>query len=557
MRGLRRDAPGRSRGKVRLPGALPFFFTGLRHGVVARVIAAVVAEYFGGLQNGLGTRITSAAANTAYPRAWAFVVGAMPARPRLLPRRRSLLERLAMPWRQARRPPATQPRPNRADTTMRRRMSTHHRVAGGARRAVGVAGARAAGCSDDDGGADEPATSRPSGGELTTVKLQLQWFTQAQFAGYFAAVDQGFYEDAGPRRRDPRGRRRHRAADRAGPGQRPTTPSRGCPRRWQSREQGAGITDVAQIFQRSGTLQVVVRGQGHHRPPADLEGKKVGNWGFGNEFELFAGMTKAGLDPARTSRSSSSSSTCRRCSSGDIDAAQAMTYNEYAQVLEAENPDTGELYTPDDFTVIDWNDEGTAMLQDAIWANTEKLDDDQAYQDTDGQVPQGVASRAGSTAATTPRSAATSSWPQGSQARRQPPAVADERDQQARSGRRPDGIGIIDEAAWDQTVEVALDTKNAEGATVLTQKPDGRRGLHQRVRREGARRAEGRGRRRDGRGLRADRRHPRGGRQLRVGRRPAAGRRSTSRGPVPARTPTARRDGPHRIVQAGRGRCRS
>ena len=32
---------------------------------------------------------------------------------------------------------------------------------------------------------------------------------------------------------------------------------------------------------------------------ADLKGKKVGNWGFGNEYELFAGMTKAGLDPAK------------------------------------------------------------------------------------------------------------------------------------------------------------------------------------------------------------------------------------------------------------------
>ena len=29
------------------------------------------------------------------------------------------------------------------------------------------------------------------------MKLQLQWFTQAQFGGYFAAVDQGFYEDDG------------------------------------------------------------------------------------------------------------------------------------------------------------------------------------------------------------------------------------------------------------------------------------------------------------------------------------------------------------------------
>jgi len=84
--------------KVRLPGALPYVFTGLRQASSLAVIAAVVAEYFGGLQNGLGSRITSAAAFTAYPRAWAFVVGAC-----LLGLvfylTTLLLERLAMPWR--------------------------------------------------------------------------------------------------------------------------------------------------------------------------------------------------------------------------------------------------------------------------------------------------------------------------------------------------------------------------------------------------------------------------------------------------------------------------
>jgi NitT/TauT family transport system permease protein len=62
--------------KVRLPGALPYVFTGLRQASSLAVIAAVVSEYFGGLQDGLGSRITSAASNTAYPRAWAFVTGA-------------------------------------------------------------------------------------------------------------------------------------------------------------------------------------------------------------------------------------------------------------------------------------------------------------------------------------------------------------------------------------------------------------------------------------------------------------------------------------------------
>jgi NitT/TauT family transport system permease protein len=85
---------------VRLPGALPFVFTGLRQASSLAVIAAVVAEYFGGLQDGLGSRITSAAANTAYPRAWAFVVGACVLG--LVFYAAALgLERLVTPWRRS------------------------------------------------------------------------------------------------------------------------------------------------------------------------------------------------------------------------------------------------------------------------------------------------------------------------------------------------------------------------------------------------------------------------------------------------------------------------
>jgi len=62
---------------VTVPGALPYIFTGLNIASSLAVISAVVAEYFGGLQNGLGSRITSAAANSAYPRAWAYVFGAI------------------------------------------------------------------------------------------------------------------------------------------------------------------------------------------------------------------------------------------------------------------------------------------------------------------------------------------------------------------------------------------------------------------------------------------------------------------------------------------------
>jgi NitT/TauT family transport system permease protein len=83
---------------VRLPGAIPFFFTGFRIASSLAVIAAVVSEYFGGLQNGLGSRITSAASNTDYPRAWAFVVAAC-VLGLVVYLVAGLLEWLATPWR--------------------------------------------------------------------------------------------------------------------------------------------------------------------------------------------------------------------------------------------------------------------------------------------------------------------------------------------------------------------------------------------------------------------------------------------------------------------------
>jgi len=62
---------------LRIPNAIPFFFTGLKIAAPLSVIAALVAEYFGGPQEGLGSRIASSAANTAYGRAWAYVVAAI------------------------------------------------------------------------------------------------------------------------------------------------------------------------------------------------------------------------------------------------------------------------------------------------------------------------------------------------------------------------------------------------------------------------------------------------------------------------------------------------
>ncbi len=321
------------------------------------------------------------------------------------------------------------------------------------------------------GGSDSPSTesSAPAACETTTsVKLQLQWFTQAQFAGYFAAVDQGFYAaqcldvsileggvDIVPQQQLADG-----AVDFA---------LSWVPKALASREAGANIVDIAQIFQRSGTLQVSFKDKGI-TSPADFAGKNIGNWGYGNEFEIFAALTKAGLDPAADVTLVQQSFDMAALLAGDIDAAEAMTYNEYAQVLEAIDPATGKQYTADDFNVVSYEDEGVGMLQDAIWASGERLASDAVYKDT----------------ATKFVAASIQGW---AFCRDDPQACADivvSKGSKLGASHQlwqinevnkliwpaAGGAGMIDADAWDRTAKLAQETKNLEGSTVLTAAPD-------------------------------------------------------------------------------------
>ena len=235
-------------------------------------------------------------------------------------------------------------------------------------------GLLAAACTGSDDAADEPEFE-----PISEVSLQLQWFTQAQFAGYYAAQSLGFYEDVGLDVEILEGGVDIVPASVLDSGAAEFAVS-WVPRGLVPREEGANITNIAQVFQRSATLQVSFVGSGISEV-SDLEGRTVGNWGFGNEFELLAGLRQSGLDPDSDVQLVQQNFDMLALIDGQIDAAQAMIYNEYAQVLETVNPDTGELFQPEDLNVINWNDVGTAMLQDALWADADRLDDDPAYRD--------------------------------------------------------------------------------------------------------------------------------------------------------------------------------
>jgi NitT/TauT family transport system substrate-binding protein len=133
-----------------------------------------------------------------------------------------------------------------------------------------------------------------------------------------------------------------------------------------------------------------------------------------------------------------------------------MIYNEYAQVLEAKNPATGELYKPEDMDVISMESAGTAMLQDGIFASQKWL-----------------AQSGNEDVAVKFLTASYKGW----QFCRDKPAEAVDiilkSDAKLPKGHQtwqlneingliwpsPAGIGMMDKAAWDQTVQIATDGK--------------------------------------------------------------------------------------------------
>ncbi|MEX0625936.1 MAG: ABC transporter substrate-binding protein, partial [Chloroflexota bacterium] len=134
--------------------------------------------------------------------------------------------------------------------------------------------------------------------ELTTVRLQLQWFPQAQFAGYYAAQELGYYEDEGLDVEIVPGSAEIAPQVVGSASDGPEFTLAWVPKVLQARESEAGsdLVNIAQVFQRAGTLSVSWKDSGI-TSPADFAGKKVGAWGFGNELEVIASARKEGLEP--------------------------------------------------------------------------------------------------------------------------------------------------------------------------------------------------------------------------------------------------------------------
>jgi NitT/TauT family transport system substrate-binding protein len=346
--------------------------------------------------------------------------------------------------------------------------------------ALGATAVLAAACSSTGGTASSAPSAAPSAAapsaagseapsqpaELTKVRVQLKWVAQAQFAGYYAAVDQGYYADQGLDVQillggpdiDPV---RVVASDGAEFG---TT---WVPAMLAAREGGADVVDISQVFQRSGTLEVSFKDKNITKPE-DLKNKKVGSWLGGNEPELFAALNKVNINPDDKSQVEiiKQDFDMSGLLGGSLDAAQAMTYNEFAQVLEAKNPATGNLYQAGDLNVISFNDVGTGMLQDAIFARESYLakagNEDIAakflaaslkgwiYCRDNSQACVDIVLKNGSTLG-----ASHQAWQMN--------------EINALIWPSPNGVGALDSASWDQTVQIAttykvLKAQPSEGA---------------------------------------------------------------------------------------------
>jgi NitT/TauT family transport system substrate-binding protein len=202
--------------------------------------------------------------------------------------------------------------------------------------------------------------------EKAKVRLQLKWVTQAQFAGYYAAKEKGYYDQENL----------DVTIQPGGPDIVPESvvASGGAefgidwlPSLLSSRDQGVPLVNIAQVFTYSGMREVSFKDSGI-TTPADYKGKKVAVWLGGNEFELLATLDKYKLDKDKDLELIKQPFDMKLLLDKQVAAAAAMTYNEYKQVLDAG-------VKPEDLVVIDFNKEGTAMLEDGIFAKDDWLKD--------------------------------------------------------------------------------------------------------------------------------------------------------------------------------------
>ncbi len=202
-----------------------------------------------------------------------------------------------------------------------------------------------------------------------TVKLQLKWVTQAQFAGYYVAAEKGFYEEEGLEVEIMPG----------GPDIAPTQVMAGggadvtvdwMPSALAAREKGLGLVNIAQPFKSSGMMLTCLKETGI-TGAADFKGKTLGVWFGGNEYPFLSWMSTLGI---ATDGAEGGVTVLKQGFNVDpllqkqAACISTMTYNEYWQVIDAG-------LKPEELVTFKYEDEGVATLEDGLYVMEENLKD--------------------------------------------------------------------------------------------------------------------------------------------------------------------------------------
>jgi len=200
------------------------------------------------------------------------------------------------------------------------------------------------------------------------VTLQLKWVTQAQFAGYYVALENGYYKDENL----------NVTIKPGGPDVAPVQVLMGggadvmidwMPSALAAREQGAPVVNIAQPFKSSG-MMLTCRKDSGISSPSDFPGKTLGVWFFGNEYPFLSWMSSLGIgtDGGSGVTVLKQGFNVDPILQGQAECVSTMTYNEYWQIIDAG-------LTADDLVTFKYEDQGVATLEDGLYVIEDRLND--------------------------------------------------------------------------------------------------------------------------------------------------------------------------------------
>lgn len=233
----------------------------------------------------------------------------------------------------------------------------------------------------------------------------------------------------------------------------------------RAREAGSAVVNVAQVFQRSGTVEVSFTSAGIDSPDG-FRGKRVGLGSTGG-WEVIAAASKAGLDPVADTTLVPGGGVDTLLA-GEVDAAAVQTYDGYQRLLGQPQPDAGTPITPDDLNVIDYAADGVGLLPDGLWVGSDRLADGAGADAVQRFVTSSLRGWIDCRDDAAGCAALPDLAPGGDieLATRMVQAV------NALVWPSPLGVGVIDPAQQSRTVQVALVTKDLDGGRLITREPD-------------------------------------------------------------------------------------